>query len=106
MTWLPLLFLAAAEGVAWGDRVEVPLLKDFLPYGQFLLVVPALVLGEILVGRRLGWAAAELRIERFMQALLPHAGECLFGADPDSNLTTAPPDAVGFNVQATNDVTT
>jgi hypothetical protein len=58
---MPLLVLAAAEGVAWGDRVEVPLLKDLLPYGQFLLVVPALVVGEILVGRRLGWAAVELR---------------------------------------------
>jgi hypothetical protein len=61
VTWLPLLFLAAIDGVAWGDRVEVTLLKDFLPYGQLLLVVPALVIGEILVTRRLGWAAAELR---------------------------------------------
>ncbi len=61
VTWLPLLLLAAVDGVAWGDRVAVTLLKDFLPYGQFLLVLPALVLGEILVGRRLGWAAAELR---------------------------------------------
>jgi hypothetical protein len=61
VTWLPLLLLAAVDGVAWGDRVEVTLLKDFLPHGQFLLVVPALVLGELLIGRRLGWAAAELR---------------------------------------------
>ncbi len=61
VTWLPLLLLAVAEGVAWGDRVEVTLLKDFLPHGQFLLVVPALVIGEILVGRRLGWVAVELR---------------------------------------------
>lgn len=61
VTWMPLLLLAAAEGVAWGHRVEVPLLKDFLPHGQFLVVLPALVLGEILVGRRLGWAAVELR---------------------------------------------
>jgi hypothetical protein len=37
VTWLPLLVLAAVEGLAWGDRVAVPLLKDFLPYGQFLL---------------------------------------------------------------------
>jgi hypothetical protein len=61
VTWLPLLILAAAEGVAWGDGVEVPFLKDFLPYGQFLLAVPILVLGESVVGSNLGQAAAELR---------------------------------------------
>jgi hypothetical protein len=61
LTWLPLLVLAAVEGLAWGDRVAVPLLKDFLPYGQFLLAVPVLVLGEVTVGKRLGWVVAELR---------------------------------------------
>jgi len=61
VTWLPLLVLAAVEGVAWGDRVAVPLLKDFLPYGQFLLAVPVLILGEVTVGKRLGWVVAELR---------------------------------------------
>ena len=61
VTWVPLLVLAAVEGLAWGDRVAVPLLKDFLPYGQFLLAVPVLVLGEVTVGRRLGWVVAELR---------------------------------------------
>jgi len=61
LTWLPLLLLAALDGVAWGMRVEVPFLKDFLPYGQFLLAAPVLILGELLVGRQLGLAAAELR---------------------------------------------
>ena len=37
------------------------------------------------------WASAELRIEEFMRELLPHAGKCLFGTDPDSNLATVPP---------------
>lgn len=59
--WLPLLVLAAIEDVAWGDRVAVPLLKDFLPYGQFLLAVPLLVFGDEFVGKHLGWAVAELR---------------------------------------------
>ncbi len=57
----PLLILAAVEGLAWGDRVAVPLLKDFLPYGQFLLAVPVLVFGEKIVGKRLSWTVAELR---------------------------------------------
>lgn len=61
VTWLPLAILAVVEGVAWTDRLTVPLLKDFLPYGQFLLAVPVLVLGENVVGRRLGWTVAELR---------------------------------------------
>lgn len=43
VTWLALLVLAAVEGVAWGDRVAVPLLKDFLPYGQFLLAVQDMI---------------------------------------------------------------
>ena len=60
-TWLPLLVLAVVEGVALGDRVAVPLLKDFLPYGQFLVAVPVLVWGDVVVGRRLGRAMAELR---------------------------------------------
>ena len=61
VAWVPLLILAAIEGVAWGNRVAVPLLKDFLPYGQFLLATPVLVFGEKVVGKRLGWTVAELR---------------------------------------------
>jgi hypothetical protein len=61
VTWLPLLCLAAVEGVAWGTHVDVPFLRDFLPYGQFLIAVPTLLVGEAVVGRRLGWVAAELR---------------------------------------------
>jgi hypothetical protein len=56
-----LVVLAAIEGVAWGDSVTVPLLKDFLPYGQFLLAVPVLVFGEEFAGKRIGLALAELR---------------------------------------------
>ena len=61
VTWLPLLVLAAVEGVAWGDAVHVPFVKDFLPYGQFLIAVPVLVLGHVTVGRYLIRAVAELR---------------------------------------------
>jgi hypothetical protein len=37
-----------------------PLLKDFLPYGQFLLAVPVLILSEVTVGKRLGWVLAKV----------------------------------------------
>ncbi len=61
VTWVPLLVLAAIEGVAWGGAVQVPLVRDYLPYGQLLIAVPVLVLGELAVGRYLIRAVAELR---------------------------------------------
>lgn len=61
VAWLPLQVLAVVDDVAWTERLAVPLWKDFLPYGQFLLSVPALILGEVLVTTRLTWAVAELR---------------------------------------------
>ena len=61
VTWLPLLVLGAIEGVAWGGTVNVPFLRDFLPYGQLLIAIPVLMLGEVAVGRHLIRAVAELR---------------------------------------------
>lgn len=61
VTWLPLLVLSLVEGVAWSGGLQVPFLKDFLPYGQFLIAVPALVLAEVVIGRRLALSLAELR---------------------------------------------
>jgi len=66
VTWLPLLVLAAIEGVAWGGAVQVPLVRDFLPYGQLLIAVPVLVLGELAVGRHLIRAVTELRISEVL----------------------------------------
>lgn len=61
VTWVPLVILATIQGVAWGTRVDVPLLEDFLPYGRYFLGVPILIAAEWAVGRRLGLAVAELR---------------------------------------------
>lgn len=61
VTWVPLLILAAMESVAWGGAVNVPFLRDFLPYGQFLIAVPVLVLGELTVSRYLILAVSGLR---------------------------------------------
>jgi hypothetical protein len=60
-TWLPLLVLAAIEGVAWGDAVRVPFVKDFLPYGQLLIAIPVLIWGEVTVGGHLIRAMTEMR---------------------------------------------
>jgi hypothetical protein len=67
-TWLPLVVLAATEGVAWGRSVQVPLLKDFLPYGQLLIAIPVLVFGEFVVGRYLIRAVTELRTSNVLAA--------------------------------------
>jgi hypothetical protein len=61
VTWLPLLVLSIVDGAAWGDSVRIPFLKDFLPYGKFLIAVPVLILGQVVLGRRLGLAAHQLR---------------------------------------------
>jgi hypothetical protein len=61
LAWLPVLILAVVDGVAWGRGVEVPFIRDFLPYGQLLVAIPVLVLGEIAARRRLGLAAGELQ---------------------------------------------
>jgi hypothetical protein len=68
LTWLPLLVLAAIEGVGWSGTVQVPLVKDFLPYGQFLIAVPVLVLGQVTVGRYLIRAVAELRTSEVLDS--------------------------------------
>ena len=68
LTWMPLLVLAAIEGVAWGGAVEVPFLRDFLPYGQFLIAVPVLVLGELTVARYLIRAVRELRTSEVLDS--------------------------------------
>ncbi len=41
VTWFPLLVLSIVDGVAWGST-PAPFLRDFMPYGQFLVAAPAL----------------------------------------------------------------
>ena len=67
-TWLPPLVLAAIEGVAWGGAVQVPFVRDFLPYGQLLIAIPVLVLGELMVARHLMRAVAELRTSEVLDS--------------------------------------
>jgi hypothetical protein len=76
VTWLPLLALALMEGVAWNGGLDVPFLQDFLPYGQFLVAVPVLLLAEAVIGGRLVLANAELRRSDLLSA---EDGELLEG---------------------------
>ena len=43
ISWLPLMVLAALEGVAFGRFVEEPLVIDFLAMARYAVAVPLLV---------------------------------------------------------------
>jgi len=53
ITWVPLVILAAVEGVALGDRVTVPFLLDVTVYARFLLAFPLLIMAGPAVDRGL-----------------------------------------------------
>lgn len=61
IAWLPLLGLALAQGVAFGDHVRVPLLADLGAYARYLIAIPLLFVADALVDRRLSLAVDELR---------------------------------------------
>lgn len=61
VTWLPLAVLALAQGVAFGPRVDVPLLRDALANARTLVALPCLLLGARFATARLAetWRAFE-----------------------------------------------
>jgi hypothetical protein len=46
ITWVPILLLALPAGLAVGNRVEVPLLRDPSYYSRYLVALPLLVFAE------------------------------------------------------------
>ena len=55
--WLPLLLLSAASGYLYRG-VPIPFLLDFSVHARLLLSLPLLIVAEVVVGPRLGGAAA------------------------------------------------
>jgi hypothetical protein len=53
ITWLPLLILSAIQGLALGDRVKIPFLRDYLASVRFLITLPILVAAEIVIDPKL-----------------------------------------------------
>ena len=53
LTSVPLLFLSLAGGLAYGQRVQVPLLRDPAFYCRYLVALPLLILSEVVVARGL-----------------------------------------------------
>ena len=53
VTSLPLLLFSTATGLAYGDRVQVSLLRDPSIYCRYLVALPLLILAEVVVARGL-----------------------------------------------------
>jgi hypothetical protein len=70
LTWLPLVLLTLVAGTAFGG-VELPLSKDLVVHVRFLLAVPVLILGEVMLQRSLAGVLRYLG----MSGIVPPAEE-------------------------------
>ena len=52
-TWLPLLILSWIQGLAIGDRVNIPFLHDYLANVRLLVTLPILVAAEVVIDPKL-----------------------------------------------------
>jgi hypothetical protein len=53
VTSVPLLLVSLATGLAYGEQVEVPLLRDPAFYCRYLVALPLLILSDVVVARGL-----------------------------------------------------
>jgi hypothetical protein len=51
--WLPLLFLSVLDGHAFGGAIKIPFLLDVEANVRFLVALPALIIAELVVHRRI-----------------------------------------------------
>lgn len=70
ITWLSLLVLALAQGVAYGPQVRISFLRDFSVNVRFLVAIPILILAESRIDER--WR--DLVLE-FLRSRLVNAAE-------------------------------
>ena len=82
LTWLPLLLLAALQGMAVGTKVALPFLHDIEAQARFLVFVPLLVAAELIVHQRLLFVARQF-LER---ELIPDDARARFAAIVDSTV--------------------
>ena len=53
LTFVPLVVLAAMEGVLYGHRVVLPLVKDMTVYARFVFALPFFIIAEPIIDHRL-----------------------------------------------------
>ncbi|MBV8551344.1 MAG: hypothetical protein JOY54_08595 [Acidobacteriaceae bacterium] len=68
LTWLPLLVLSLAQGLAFGERVQVPFLYDFAANIRFLIALPLLILAEPIIDPKITHAARYFVTSRLIGA--------------------------------------
>jgi hypothetical protein len=74
LTWMPLLLLSVLEGHAWGGSLALPFLFDVEQHLRLLLALPLLILGELVVQRRI-----RLVVRQFLsRGLIPDAARGQF----------------------------
>ena len=49
LTWVPLVGLSLAQGAAFGNKIQIPLLSDFSVWGRFLVALPLLIIAEVVI---------------------------------------------------------
>jgi hypothetical protein len=49
ITWLPLFVLSTSQGLAFGNKVDIPFWEDFTCHTRFLIIIPLLIFAEISV---------------------------------------------------------
>ena len=81
ITWLPLLVLTMISGVALANR-KVPFLYDLEVHGRFLIGLPLLIAGEVVVHGRLREAVRQFEARR----LIAREHQARFQAAIDSSL--------------------
>ena len=53
ISWVPLLVLSILEGVAFGNKVDLPFIRDIGPHARLLLSVPVFIIADAVVNRNL-----------------------------------------------------
>jgi hypothetical protein len=66
LCWIPLLVLTWRDGLALGESVRVPFLRDFAAYARFLIAVTLLVLSDAFATGRLRQVLRQLYAERLL----------------------------------------
>jgi membrane protein YdbS with pleckstrin-like domain len=72
VTWLPLLVLSLAQGVAYGSQVKIPFLRDFAVNARFLIALPIMILAESGIDQK--W---RMLVLEFLRSGLVNDGELL-----------------------------
>ena len=76
ITWLPLLLLSVIEGRFWVGSAPLPFLYDIDIHARLLLALPLLIIGELVVHRRMRGVIRQF----FSRGLIPEAVRAKFDA--------------------------